>query len=239
MIGRLVVLLDRRMPRGAVAGIAVLVAFSLVLALPLRLVAGAVPGLSAREAEGSVWHGVLREARIGPFAADTLEVHLRPLPLLAGKLELAIATRSLEASWAFKGKVGPTGLADLDGTLPLAGGLSGLPIDSASFSEFGAVFDANGCQRAGGMLSISVAIPGSTKLDLSGSAHCSGRDLVIPLRGAGGMERLDLRILPDGRWQGDLAVAGISGEVQAQLAKSGFAARPGSTDMVMRASGKF
>ena len=54
---------------------------------------------------------------------------------------------------------------------------------------------------------------------MSGRARCDGGALLLPLQGASGMERLDLRLFADGRWQARFQVAGDA----AALSGAGFA----------------
>jgi hypothetical protein len=69
-------------------------AAALLALLPLRLVAGWVgldeTGLSAREVRGSVWSGRLSETRIAGLLLGDLHAGLEPLPLLVGRVRVAV-----------------------------------------------------------------------------------------------------------------------------------------------------
>ena len=239
MIRRLIALRDGRAPRGALAGAAVLLLGALVMTLPLRIVAPLVPGLTAREAEGTVWQGRLREASLGPFVLGTIDARLAVLPLLLGRAELIVEQTHDGKAAGFSAKIARNGVQGARGTLALTGGFGPVPITSMTFADLSARFDGNGCAEAGGEVSATIALPDGSPLSVAGVARCEGRTLLLSLRGSGGMERLDVRIGRDGRWRSDLAVAGLPEEARSRLRLLGFAARPGGTELVLRASGSF
>ena len=47
------------------------------------------------------------------------------------------------------------------------------------------------------------------------------------MSGPSGMEKLFLRLEPDGRWRADLVLSGLPVEMSAPLLDNGFSARPG------------
>ncbi|MCH7629547.1 MAG: type II secretion system protein N [Proteobacteria bacterium] len=231
MIGRLIALRDARAPMGAKAGLIVLFVVALVALLPLWVVAGRVEGLSAQAAQGSVWAGRLQDAAYGPLALGDLDARLAPLPLLLGRAEVALRGEG------FAARLSRAGVREASGMLPLRGGLGALPVESAAFDHVTAVFRDGACDAALGRVGLTLAIPGVSSLVLSGEARCAGAVLLLPLRGPGGMERLDLRVQGDGRWRADLVLSGLSPEAAAPLRAAGLAARPDG--LVLRTGGRF
>lgn len=239
MMGRLIALRDGRAPRRWASGAIVLTLVALILTMPLRVIAGQVPGLTAREAEGTIWAGVLREARIGPVALGSANVRIMPVPLLLGQVELGVMKPQTDTSPAFEARIGRAGASGIKGTIPTPEGLGGLPLQSLAFDGARVRFDANGCREAAGNVNATIAMPGGAGLELAGAMRCSGADLLVQMRGAGGMERLNLIVGRNGRWRGSLVVSGLPETARANLRRSGFAARPGETDSVLEASGVF
>ncbi|MCX7285243.1 MAG: type II secretion system protein N [Novosphingobium sp.] len=236
MIGRLI--LKRRIfvrdsglqgPRGsrgrlALAGIVVL---ALIVLLPLRLVLGlaAPDAVSARSVEGSVWDARIAELNVGPLPLGTVEAGLEPLPLLIGRAQFAISREGF-AAHAFAGG----GISRASGSLALPDGLGGLPVSAITFGDFSADFSGGACREASGTLGLTLTSLGPLLPDaitLSGKARCEKGALVVPMRGAQGMEQLTLRLTGDGRWQADLVLAGLPTETADALRAGGFDARPG------------
>ena len=93
-----------RLPLGRTIFFVAAFFFSLVALIPLRVAVGwfgVEAGLAAREAEGSVWLGVLKEAQFGRVPLGDLSARLDMLPLLLGRARLASrATRRTAASKA-------------------------------------------------------------------------------------------------------------------------------------------
>ncbi|WP_225207675.1 type II secretion system protein N [Novosphingobium huizhouense] len=239
MIGRLLVLRDRRAPRAAVIGIAALLALSLVATAPLRLAAAAFPAIAAREAEGTIWAGTLREASLGPLALGTVDVRLVPWTLLSGRPEVAVAGRADALGPALRGRLGPAGASMLEGTLAIPGGLGALPLHEVTFSGVSVQFEDGRCRQAAGAVATRLPAGDGITLALSGEPRCDGRFVLLPLRGPGGMERLDLRLAADGRWTATMVLSGIAGDMRPALAAAGFVARPGTSDLVLGTGGRF
>ncbi len=231
MIGRLIALRDARAPAGARAGLIALFVVALVVLLPLRLVAGLVPGLSAQGVQGPVWSGRLRDAAYGPLALGDVDAGLAPLSLLLGRVEVDLQGERLVV------RMSRRGVKDVHGTASVRAGLGTLPAEGVTFERFGATFRDGACDEAHGRVGLALALPGASSLMVSGEARCAGNALLLPLRGPGGMERLDVRIGGDGRWRADLVIAGLSPEAAAPLRAAGFAARPDG--LGLRTGGQF
>lgn len=236
MIGRWIFLRDSRLSRRTwltLAGVALL---ALVLFLPLRLALAwsRVPGLTASTAGGSVWNGWIGDLQLGSLPLGTVEAGLRPLPLLIGRREFAIERRGPagepELSALAAGGSGWFALRRVNGQVALGEGFAALPAASLGFHQFRMESAGGRCRSAAGQVSLilsplSELMPGP--LALSGQARCAAGALYVPMTGPSGMERMFLRIEPDGRWRADLVLAGLPVEISAPLLDMGFSARPG------------
>ncbi|MCY1669702.1 type II secretion system protein N [Novosphingobium sp. SL115] len=233
MIGRFIFVRDKALGRRGKLVLAGLLLLALIVLLPLRLVLGwiAPAAVTARSVEGAVWSGRIADLRVGPLPVGTVSAGLDVLPLMIGRGQLSVerAGPAPFAGKAYAG-VGGTGLSSVSGVLPLPDGLGDLPITSLGFDGFSMRFSAGQCAEVDGTVKLTLASLGPLLPDaiaLSGKARCENGKLVVPMRSAGGMETLTLRVGGDGRWQADLALSGLPPEVSAPLLQSGFAARPG------------
>lgn len=245
MIRRWIFLRDGRLSLRDRAVLALLFLAALVLLVPLRLVLAGVPALSARSVEGPAWAGTAFDFKAGPVPLGTVDVGLMPLSLLTGQTEVWLARRTDKGATPFTARV--AGGADwlrlraVEGSLAVGDGLGTLPVTSAGFGSFDLAMDGGRCTAASGRVTLtlaplSVLMPGP--LVLSGEARCQGGALVIPMQGAGGMERLLLKITGDGAWNADLSLKGLPVEVATPLQTMGFAARPEGA-LGIRTGGRF
>ena len=121
-------------------------------------------------------------------------------------------------------------LREVEGQVPIGDAFGAIPATALGFRDFHVELSGGRCVGAGGQVSLILApfgelMPGPVAL--SGTARCSKDALYVPMTGPTGLERLFLRLEPDGRWRADLVLAGLPAEVAAPLLESGFAARPG------------
>jgi general secretion pathway protein N len=192
-------------------------AFALVALLPLSVAIGwfglAGRGLAAREANGSLWAGALKEAQFGPVALGDVEARLNLLPLLLGRARLSL--RRDGADGRFEGAVTMTrhgfGLDDLDGQLRPAALLAPLPLATLDFTRVSVHFANGRCDHAEGEVraGLSGDVGGMLlTLALRGAARCEQGALLLPLASQSGLERLDLRFAGDGSWRAELSARG-------------------------------
>ncbi|TVV74263.1 type II secretion system protein N [Sphingomonas solaris] len=208
-------------------------ALSLLLLLPLRLVADwldvSALGLSAREARGSVWFGRLAEARIAGAPLGDLSARLDPLPLLAGRARVDLA-REGDTADPLAGAVTVSrhgiGLGNVTARVPLGQRFAPLPLAAIELGGVSVSFHDGLCDRADGLVKARIegapaalALPGG----LSGAVRCDGGALLLPLVGQSGMERLTLRIAADGAYRADLAIRPTTIAARDALAAAGLA----------------
>jgi len=226
MIGRWIFVRETGMTRRGWPALTGLALLALIVLLPLRLVLGlAMPeNVTARSVEGSVWDGRIADLNVGPLPIGTVEAGLEPLPLLIGRTQFAVSREG------FAAKASAHGLSHASGTIGLPDGLGQLPVTSLGFGDFSVAMEDGQCVSADGTLSLTLASPGPLlpgPITLSGKARCDKGALLVPMRGAQGMEQMTLRIAGDGRWQADLTLSGLPQETADALRAGGFDARPG------------
>jgi general secretion pathway protein N len=182
--------------------------FALVALLPLRVGAGWIGlsshGFAAREAEGSVWLGVLRDAEFRSVPVGDLGARLEKWPLLLLRARVAVK----------RGGASPLGGAlaltrhgfaidDARGRVDVSRLFAPLPIAALDLDEMSVRFASGACDRADGLVRASLA-----GRAFSGTARCEGKALLLPLVGASGLERMAIRVTSDGRFDAALAAPG-------------------------------
>ena len=211
-------------------------ALALVVLLPLRVAIGWFGlngrGLAAREAEGSLWLGTLKEAQFGAVPLGDVRARLDLLPLFLGRARLSLSRD--EADGRFEGAVSVSrhsfGLDDLTGQLRVGALFAPLPIATLDLVEVTAHFAGGVCDHAEGEVRAGLGgdVGGILLANgLRGSARCAEGALLLPLTSQSGMEQLNLRFAADGRWRIDLIVRPTDPAAIARLTAAGFGAGPG------------
>ena len=203
-----------------------LVSLPLAVVLPMALPADS--GIAARKAEGSIWEGILRDVTVAGLPLGDTGIALDVLPLVIGKARLGFASNVLRG--IVETSSGRVGLADATGVIDLAGRLRPLPVSRLTLEGVTTEFRDQRCAVARGRVRADVAgdvgglsLPGG----LSGTVRCDGNEIVVPLVGQSGMERIDLRITQNGKWRADLSVRTTDPTIAARLLSSGFSTGPG------------
>lgn len=234
-----------RLPMGRSVFFIATLAFALVALLPLGLAASWFDlggrGLAAREAEGSLWLGALKEAQFGGVALGDVNARLNVLPLLIGRARLSLSRGGDDA---FSGAVSVSrhgfGVDDLSGRLRIGALFAPLPIAAFDLDDVSTHFVDGRCDRAAGNVraTLSGEVAGMMlPSGLAGSVRCAEGALLIPLTSQTGMEQANLRIMGDGRWRIDLVVRPADPAAIPRLAAAGFA--PGAGGYVRRIDGTF
>ena len=223
-----------------VAAIAALALVLLVATMPLAVL---LPGplvasaLTARRADGTIWSGVLRDGQVGGMALGDTAVQLRVLPLLTGTAAFDLAAPLLRGRVASGG--GTQRAEGLSGTLDVAGRFAPLPLTTLALDDVGVTFRNDRCLAASGRLraGLSGDVAGlALPAGLSGIARCDGEALLLPLVSQSGLERIELRLRPGGRWRADVAIRASDPAMTAKLISAGFTAGPAG--MTLRMSGQ-
>ena len=220
--------------------------FALVALLPLGLALRWLSlderGFAAREAQGSVWLGIVREARFGSVPLGDLEARLRALPLAIGRARVDLDHAG--EGEGFEGGVTVSrhafGVDDVRATLLPGPAIGPLPAAAFDLSDLSAHFADGVCSSAEGLVKASLSgdaagIP--LPRTLSGNARCDGGALLLPLAAQSGMERLDLRLFEDGRYRVELLVRPADEAARQRLAAAGFTAAGAA--FALRTEGRF
>jgi len=204
-------------------------AFAAVALIPMRIAVSRIGGpLAAREATGSIWLGMLKEAQFGPVPLGDLQARLNVLPLFLGRVRLSLS-REEEGSGRFEGAVTVSrhgfGVEDLTGQLRTGRVFGPVPIAALDLEDLSAHFSDGLCESAEGRVRAGlsgemggIALPTS----LAGDARCSGGALLLPLAGPAGQLNLSLR--GDGRYRIDLVLRPTDPALAPRLAAAGFQA---------------
>lgn len=220
--------------------------FSLMALLPLGLVLRWLSlddrGFAAREAQGSIWLGAVKEAQFGSVPLGDLQARLRTLPLLIGRARVDL--RSSDDESGLKGGLTVSrhafGIDDVTANLPVGSVFAPLPLAMLDLGDVSARFADGLCGSADGLVKASLAgSAGGLSLprSLSGEARCDGGALLLPLVSQSGMEGLNIRLFEDGRYRLELVVRPGDDTARQQLVASGFI--PAGAGYALRAEGKF
>ena len=207
--------------------------FALIALFPLRLALGIMGaerwGVAAREVVGTIWWGGLGQFYAGEVPLGTVDAGLSPFQLLIGRARVDVSRdKGLpdDISGAFSIGWGRRGIDDVTGSLPLGRAAAPLPIGAVAMEDVSVRFSGTSCVAAEGRVRVSV--PGelaglNLSQGLSGEAKCDGEALLLPMVSQSGMEKLEVRLMPDGRWKADMSVTSSDPALGQKLGAVGFA----------------
>jgi general secretion pathway protein N len=222
-------------------------AVALLVLLPLRAVAGWFDmggrGLAAREAEGSLWFGRLREAQFGPVLLGDVDARLNILPLFLGRARLSLH-RDADAGGPLDGAILVSrhrfGIEDLTGQIRTGALFGPLPIATLDLSDVSVHFEDEQCESAEGEVraGLSGEVAGlALPSGLSGTVRCQQGAALLPLTGQSGMEQVNISVTASGRWRAEVVVRPTDPATIQRLTAAGFA--PGAGGYVRRIDGSF
>jgi general secretion pathway protein N len=216
-------------PRSAwIATLAIVSGLALLMLMPLAVAANAL-GVTARNVQGSILSGAIRDASLGGVRIGDVNARMRILPLFLGRLSFSLMRGDTPYVPGVSGAIG-TGwggifadklTATIDGG-GLVRGMDGseIRIESLSFAF------ANGkCSTASGVVRLSLdetALGSVLRGGMLGNAQCSNGDLYVPLLSQSTMERASIRIKGDGSYQATFTINQPSPENAVALAFAGF-----------------
>ena len=219
-------------------------AFAVVALIPLRVAVGwfGGEGLAAREAEGSIWLGVLKEAQLGPVPLGDVRARLNILPLLIGRARLSLSRD--EPDGHFEGAVSVSrhsfGLEDMTGQFRTGTLFAPVQISALDLDDVSVHFDNGQCESAEGRVRATASgeIAGiSVPNGLAGDARCAEGALLLPLTGQAGLGQLNLSIRADGAYRIDLIVRQADPTLVPRLTAAGF--QPSAEGYSRRIEGHF
>lgn len=218
---------------------------ALIAAFPLRLALGAVSGsgalFTARAAEGSIWSGTLRDVSIDGVSLGDFSAKLSPLKLLSGAAAIQLRALSGEpAAATLVATFGNYGADNVTTRLVLPGAFDPLPVESINLEGASVRFSRNGCASAGGQVRVTLAgtLAGiSLGQQLLGTPRCDGKILNLALVSQSAMERITLRIVPDGQYSAKLLIRASDADMAGKLNAAGL--RETSEGHFVEISGRF
>jgi general secretion pathway protein N len=208
-------------------------AFALVALIPLSVAVRwfGVQGLAAREATGSIWLGVLKEAQLGPVPLGDVRARLNILPLLLGRARLSLSRD--EPDGRFEGAVSVSrhsfGVEDMTGRFRTGALFAPVPVSTLDLDDLSVHFDNGLCESAEGRVRATAAgdlagVPLPT--DLAGNVRCAEGALLLPLASQTGIGQLNLSIRADGSYRLELVVRQADPALAPRLAAAGFQPSP-------------
>lgn len=209
----------------AYVGIALL---SLILLMPLGTAAGAL-GLTARETQGTILSGALRDVEAGGLRIGDVNARLRLLPLFLGRFAFAVHRGDAAHAPGVSGTIG-SGLGgsfaqDMTATLAGDGVIKGLEGSEIRLESLSFTFSGKRCTSASGVVRLSLddtALGSVIRGGLMGNARCSNGDLLLPLMSASAMEKATIRVKGDGSYRASLIVTEPAPEIAVALGLAGF-----------------
>jgi general secretion pathway protein N len=226
-------------------------AFFLALAalLPMRLALDwfgvGSRGVAAREVQGSVWFGALKEAQVGNVGLGDMHARLRALPLLLGRARISLDRDEGVPADDFRGAATITrnsfGFDDVTGRVQLtAGALGPLPLSQIDLGDVTARFENGLCTEAAGTVRAMVAgdVAGiALPAGLTGAARCDAGALLLAMASQSGMETLEIRIVGDGRYQANVLIRSTDPTLRDRMNAAGLSVTPQGYGMTV--SGRF
>lgn len=175
----------------------------LIATLPLSVVVSlfdpAARGLSFTRVSGTVWGGRVEDARWRGIALGNVDVAVRPLALLAGRLGLGIA---LDGTGTLAGRgvvglgLGGVAVSDLSLIADVAALPSLVPVSGEIALDLArADMGADGCRRMDGTVRTDALVDRPAGLAwrgpvLAGPVTCADGAVVVPLKGTTGSESI-------------------------------------------------
>jgi general secretion pathway protein N len=178
-------------------------AAALVVMFPLGAALGwaNVPGLSAREVGGSIWHGHLRGAQFRGVPLGDIDTRVDAIALLTGSLRLQAKNGSDLATLVLGGR---RGLKNANATFEA--GRLGLepPVSGAvALRDVTVLFEEGQCVEGEGRVSTDLFASLGSGSVLQGEVACDGADAVALLSGSQENARMEVmfRLSPNGHYR--------------------------------------
>ncbi len=220
----------------------------LLIFMPMRIILGLSDlekrGMSAKAVEGSIWSGTLRELQIAKLPLGDVNARLRALPLLTGKTEIVIDREQSALSPALHAVIGGNGdvliARNVTADIATRGLFAPIPASNIQLENVNAEIRDGKCVEASGTVRINVEqglLGMNLSRGLSGKIACRYGGLYVPLAGQSGLERLDLTIRQDGRYEAVFKVEGLPADMTGLLGELGFT--PIGKTMTLTTKGQF
>lgn len=231
--------------RRAVILFVVALVSALIALFPLRLAIAAMgasgPLFTARAAQGTIWNGVLRDISIDGVSLGDFSARLSPLALFTGKA--AIDLRYLadpQTGGTLVATFAEFGVDKVSVKLALPGAFAPLPVETIDLRDASVRFAGNRCASADGQVRVQLSgqIGGyAMGQEMIGSPRCDGDVLSLALASGSAMERITMRVVPDGQYTAKVIIKAADTDAATKLSSAGF--RETAAGHVMEISGRF
>ncbi|MFM9852383.1 MAG: type II secretion system protein N [Sphingomonadaceae bacterium] len=219
--------------------IALMAFFPLSLAIGMMGASGSL--LTARAAEGTIWDGVLRDIGVDGVSLGDYSARLSPLALLTGKAAIDLHyLAGPDTKATLVATVANYGVDHITAKLALPGAFDPLPVQTVELRDASVRFAGNRCARAEGQVRVTLSgtIAGFPMgQEMVGNPRCDGDVLSITLASASAMERVTMRVVPDGQYTAKVIIKAADQATALKLAAAGFQETPAGH--VMQISGRF
>lgn len=218
---------------------------ALIALFPLRLAVAAMgasgPLFTARSAEGVIWDGVLRDIAIDGVSLGDFSARLSPLALFTGKAAIDLRyLGSAQTGGTLVATFTEFGVDDVTAKLALPGAFAPLPVETIDLRDASVRFAGNRCASADGQVRVQLSgkIGGyAMGQEMIGSPRCDGDVLSLALASGSAMERITMRIVPDGQYTAKVIIKAADTDAGTKLSGAGF--RETAAGHVMEISGRF
>lgn len=231
--------------RRAILLFAITLCTALIALLPLRLAVAAMgasgPLFTARAAEGTIWNGILRDISIDGVSLGDFSARLSPLALFTGKAAIDLRTLSgAQTAGTLVATFGNFGVDHVTAKLALPGAFAPLPVETIDLRDASVRFAGNRCVSADGQVRVQLSgqIGGfAMGQEMIGTPRCEGDVLSLALTSGSAMERISMRLVPDGQYTAKVIIKAADTDAVTKLASAGF--RDTAAGHVMEISGRF
>jgi general secretion pathway protein N len=213
--------------------LALLTLVLLIAFFPMRI---ALAGLGdnavigVRQVEGSVWNARLTGVTVGELVLGDFRASVSPwrLMMLRGYIDVA-SVNDASLRGTLIGSPWNWGFRDMNAQLALAGAFAPLPVESLGLSGTGIRFENERCVQTTG--TVRLQLKGSINgvdlgTALSGPLRCDGKAVSALLVSGSAMERVALRLTPDGAYSARLNVRASDPAAGVRLSQAGFRDTP-------------
>lgn len=216
-------------PFGISALLCVAVLLMVTAWLPMRAALALIGGgdlFAVRAAEGTIWRGILRDVSFDGVGLGDFSAALHPASLFAGRAAIKLTSETGEPMKAtLLASLSDYGASEVTARLVLPGAFDPLPIDMVELRDSSVRFSSDGCVSANGQ--VRVTLTGNFAglplgQELLGNLRCDGKILSVALIGQSAMERITLRIAPDGQYSATMAIKASDATMAAQLNAAGL-----------------
>jgi general secretion pathway protein N len=208
--------------------LAIFVLLAVMLLMPLGFAAQSL-GVAARNSQGTIMSGALRDVSIGRIRIGDVNARLDWMSLITGRFGFALERGNAAHSPGISGVIGRSsgGIFADQLTAAIDGKALVKELDGAQlyFEKFSVRFSNGQCSDASGAVRLSLnesALGAIIRGGMIGNAECRQKDLFLPLMSQSTMERAFVRIKPNGQYLLTLTISEPPADMANALTLAGF-----------------